>query len=53
MKLIGDIISDVTRFLGIEECDSCKRRKKKLNAAHAKLRGKRTRCAECVKVRTM
>jgi hypothetical protein len=49
MKLAGDIVSDFARLLGIRECEGCKRRKKKLNAAHAKLRG--SRCVECAKVR--
>lgn len=53
-KLAGDIISDFARLLGIHECEGCKRRKKKLNAAHAKLRGaKRGRCIECAKARRM
>jgi hypothetical protein len=55
MKLIGDLIHDVTSFLGIKECSGCKRRRKKLNAAHAKLKGrggrKTTPCVECAKVR--
>lgn len=52
MKLLGDIVSDVARFLGIEECDACKKRKARLNAAHAKIRGKRVRpCHECAKAR--
>ncbi len=52
MKLVGDMFADVAQFLGFAECDGCKRRKKKLNAAHAKLRGKRRApCPECVKAR--
>lgn len=52
MKLIGDFIHDVATFFGVEECDGCKKRRKKLNAAHARLRGKKPkRCADCAKVR--
>jgi hypothetical protein len=51
MKLIGDVVSDVARFLGFKECDACKKRKKKWNAAHQKLRGRKPPCAECAKVR--
>jgi hypothetical protein len=54
MKLLGDLIHDVTSFLGIEECSGCKKRRKKLNAAHAKMKGGRKRapaCPECVKAR--
>jgi hypothetical protein len=54
MKLLGDFISDVAQALGIRECERCKRRKTKLNAAHARLRGgKRARCVECAKARRM
>lgn len=52
MKLFGDLVHDVATFLGFEECDSCKKRRKKLNAAHARLRGKRKPpCVECAKAR--
>ena len=54
MKLAGDIVSDFARMLGIRECASCKRRKAKLNAAHARLRGDKGKgCAECAKARRM
>jgi hypothetical protein len=55
MKLLGDLISDAARLLGIRECGACKRRKKKLNDADTKVRAKlRGRpCAECEKVKRM
>jgi hypothetical protein len=54
MKLLGDFIGAVAEGLGFKECAGCKRRKAKLNAAHARLRGgRRKRCDECKKARTM
>lgn len=53
MKLIGDLVHDVATFLGFEECSGCKKRRKKLNEAHARARLKGSRkapCAECKKV---
>jgi len=51
VKLLGDLVHDVANFFGFEECDGCKRRRKKLNAAHAKVKGRRTKCPECTKAR--
>lgn len=30
-KGLGDLISDVTRLIGVKECDGCAKRKEKLN----------------------
>jgi len=30
---LGDVVSTITSFLGIEECDKCKKRKEELNKA--------------------
>ncbi len=46
-KLLGDMIGDLAKALGFRECRGCKRRRKKLNAAHAKLRGRKVDCPEC------
>lgn len=52
MKLIGDIIGDFAKALGFRECKGCKRRRKKLNDAHAKLRGRgKAPCVECDKAK--
>lgn len=51
MKLLGDLLSDAAKLLGFRECAGCKRRKRKLNAAHAKLRGRKPKCTECEKAR--
>jgi hypothetical protein len=53
MKLLGDLVHDVATLLGIEECGACKRRRRKLNAADARVRaglkrkGRSAPCAEC------
>jgi hypothetical protein len=55
MKLIGDFISDLTKALGLKEsrCGGCARRRKKLNAMHARLRGggSTRACAECARAK--
>lgn len=51
MKLLGDMVADVAKLLGFRECSGCKRRRKKMNDADAKLRGRKSACPECVKAR--
>jgi hypothetical protein len=52
MKLFGDVVADMAKALGFKECDACRRRRRKLNDAHTRLRAKRGRshCSECDKV---
>jgi hypothetical protein len=57
MKLLGDLVADVAQFFGVAPCDRCKRRRKKLNAADARVRAKlggkkrKPPCADCTKVK--
>jgi hypothetical protein len=50
-KLFGDMIGDLAKALGFKECSGCKKRRRKLNAAHAKLRGRKIACPECDKAK--